>query len=202
MLLRIGSTLTAMVMFAVIGTGLVFWGTKFIPSMPLRVGFFVLVALVFLVALRTIARDPQVWRKAETRARPASVDEQTLVTVPYESPLGMCWQCGMPVRASNTVCLKCGATQTQKLKALPPIIPGKVTAWDSGGTIYSVPEREFTPMDSAPVYRVVAPEGWSNSLEAGDAEQQTTLSLRRDSFQPQNSAPGEYEPRAADGELW
>ncbi len=166
MMLRIGSTLAAMVLFAVMGTALALWGVNILPSVPLRGGFIVLVVITCLIGLRTVARDPRISHSTHTRARPAQVPEQTLVTVPASSPAGMCWQCGFTVRGESLVCWKCGATQPQRHDLLPSMMPGKETDWDRNETVYHVPEPDVLPAGSLPIYRVDVPEGWSRA-EAG-----------------------------------
>ncbi len=174
MLLRIGSTLAATVMFGVMGTGLALWGINILPWAPLRVGFIALVVATCLVALRAVSRDPRLVHTANSRARAARVPEPTLVTTPASSPIGMCWQCGSPVRESNLVCLRCGATQPQRHELLPAIIPGKETDWDKSEMVYHVPEPEVLPTGSLPIYRVGLPDGWSEGdggiLDAPPAE--------------------------------
>ena len=169
MLLRIGSTLAATIILGVMGTGLVLWGFNILPSAPARVGFTVLVVAACLVALRTIARGPRVSQASHTRARAAQVPEPMLVAIPATAPLGMCWQCGSPVRGANTLCWRCGATQPQLHALLPPIIPGKETDWDSDEAVYLVPEPDVLPTASLPIYRVDVPDGWSD-VDAATAE--------------------------------
>jgi hypothetical protein len=170
MLLRIGSTLAATVLFAVMGTALALWGVNILPSDPLRGGFIVLVVITCLIGVRTVARDPRLSRSRHTRARPAQVPEQTLVAIPTTAPAGKCWQCGMPVRGANTLCWRCGATQPRVRAVLPPIIPAKQTAWDSSEAVYRVPLPDVLPTGPSPAYRVEVPKGWNeNDADAMEA---------------------------------
>jgi hypothetical protein len=164
-MMRFGSIVIGSVLLFVIGAGLVFWGLHILPEGPLRVAFVAAVALVCLVVLIGMAREPRGIQHAYTRARPAQIHEHKFLTAPLETPIGRCWQCGARVRRWNTVCFKCGATQMERREAAaaPPPMPGHPSVWEAEAPFYSVPLPAVPPGASAPLYRPMA-SGWPSSF--------------------------------------
>ncbi|SRR5258708_14049178 len=163
-MLRFGTIVIGSVLLFVMGAGLVFWGLHILPEGPLRVAFVAGVALVCLVLLIGMAREPRGVQHAYTRARPALLAEHKFRTDPHETPTGRCWQCGARVRRWNTVCFKCGATQTQRREALPPMMPDQPSPWESEALLYSVPRPAVPPGAPAPPYKPMRSD-WPSSFD-------------------------------------